>query len=68
MRDPNTIKAEARVSTPRPARYLEQLCKHFGHRLPVSRAEGGASITFSSGLCQLAAEVRHVDFAGVSRR
>jgi len=50
------LSSEARVTTAQPTRYLEQICKHFEHKIPVTRSEGGASITFSSGLCQLATE------------
>jgi len=34
--------SEARVTIAKPARYLTQLCKHFGHRVPAThKAENG---------------------------
>jgi uncharacterized protein len=32
------------------------MCQHFGHKLLVARREAGTSITFSAGVCQLAAK------------
>jgi uncharacterized protein len=49
------LSSEARVSTPMPSRYLAQLCKHFGHKLPVTLAEDHGRIEFSGGTCALEA-------------
>ncbi len=48
--------SQARVATDRPERYLNQLCKHFSHKLPVELGEGAGKLTFSSGVCDLRAE------------
>lgn len=48
--------ATARVPTEKASRYLQQLCKHFAHKLPVAFDEHKGSISFSSGECALAAD------------
>jgi len=48
--------SEARIETPHSQRYLGQLCKHFGHRIPVSHTAETGRIEFPSGICSLAAE------------
>ncbi len=50
---PQTLVAQALVTTPVPARYLGQLCKHFQHRREVVLEEGRGSIRFDAGLCEL---------------
>lgn len=50
-----TFTGEAHVATARAARYLEQMCKHFGHKIPVTRGEGTGTIAFDGGTCALAA-------------
>ncbi len=56
MNDARLHAAEARVATAQPARYLEQLCKHFEHRLAVTRDNGRATIAFAAGRCDLSTE------------
>jgi hypothetical protein len=48
--------SEARIATERASIYLQQLCKHFAHRLPVEFTPERGQITFSSGTCRLTAE------------
>lgn len=48
-----TSKAE--VATGHASRYLQQLCKHFAHKLPVTFDPAQGRIEFSIGTCQLAA-------------
>lgn len=50
------MHAEARVPTEHAGRYLVQLCKHFGHRVPASFAEGIGRVEFPDGVVDLAAE------------
>ncbi|MBE9604000.1 DUF2218 domain-containing protein [Acetobacteraceae bacterium H6797] len=47
--------SEALVRVEMPARFLTQLCKHFGHKLPVVLGEGEGSIDFPGGHCALKA-------------
>lgn len=51
-----TLISEAAVSLASPERYLGQLVKHFGHRVPTTLEEGRGSITFPFGTCTLSAE------------
>jgi hypothetical protein len=47
--------SEARITTERASIYLQQLCKHFAHRLPVEFTPERGQITFSNGTCRLTA-------------
>lgn len=51
-----TLISEAVVDLEPPERYLGQLVKHFGHRVPTTLEEGRGSITFPFGTCTLVAE------------
>lgn len=44
----------ARVTTPSPARYMGQLCKHFAHKIPAGFDTDSGRIEFPFGLCELA--------------
>jgi hypothetical protein len=48
--------SEARITTERASIYLQQLCKHFAHRLPVEFTPESGKITFSVGTCRLTAD------------
>jgi hypothetical protein len=45
----------AEFATPQASRYLQQLCKHFEHKLPVTFDATSGRIAFSSGVCELTA-------------
>jgi hypothetical protein len=45
----------ARIETERAGIYLQQLCKHFAHKLPVSFTPEQGQIPFSVGTCRLEA-------------
>ena len=51
-----TYRQSARVATDEPARFMKQLCRHFGHKLEVEWSEDRGSIVFSAGRCDLTAE------------
>ena len=51
----STLSSEARVATPRSARYLGQLCKHFAHRIPVSYSATEGRVEFPTGICEMEA-------------
>ena len=52
---PDLIHAAAQIPTPNAQKYLTQLCKHFGHKVPA-RIEGDQGvINFSIGEAQLTA-------------
>ncbi len=44
------------VSTDCASRYLQQLCKHFGHKVPVEFTAEAGQITLPFGTCTLHAE------------
>jgi len=46
-------RSVAEVATPNASRYLQQLCKHFAHKRPVTFDPQTGSIAFSSGECRL---------------
>jgi hypothetical protein len=50
------MRSEARVTTERASRYLQQLCKHFAHKLPTSHTPREGRIEFGVGVCALSAE------------
>jgi hypothetical protein len=50
-----THASAALVRTPKASGYLQQLCKHFGHKLPVGFDERAGRIEFPMGVCTLAA-------------
>jgi hypothetical protein len=43
----------AEIATPKASRYLQQLCKHFQHKRPVTFDERSGQISFSIGDCRL---------------
>jgi len=51
----STVRSEARVATPRSARYLGQLCKHFAHKIPATYSGAQGKIEFPAGICELEA-------------
>jgi len=50
-----SLSSEALVQTAMPGRYLQQLCKHFAHRRPVTFDERSGHIAFDAGDCRLEA-------------
>jgi hypothetical protein len=53
--DNHRTVSEARVRTAMAARYMGQLCKHFGHRVRVERSGAEARIFFPLGVCSMQA-------------
>lgn len=51
-----TLQSTATVPTPNASRYLQQLAKHFGHKVPATFDAAAGEIAFPFGLCHLAAE------------
>lgn len=45
----------ATVPTRYASRYLQQLCKHFGHKVPVDFTPSSGTITLPFGTCELSA-------------
>jgi hypothetical protein len=51
-------RAEARIATASASKYLQQLCKHFQHKLPVVFDPEKGQITFPYGETKLAADAQ----------
>jgi hypothetical protein len=51
-----TAFSTAQVATAQASRYLQQLCKHFDHKLPVTFDAQAGRIAFASGVCDLVAD------------
>ncbi|NWG23062.1 MAG: DUF2218 domain-containing protein [Pseudorhodoplanes sp.] len=51
----SAVRCAAKVETPNASRYLQQLCKHFAHKRPVTFDERSGQIDFAIGACRLAA-------------
>jgi hypothetical protein len=49
-------RASARVATAGASKYLQQLCKHFQHKLPTTFDAAAGAISFSAGDVRLVAE------------
>ncbi|WP_457936330.1 DUF2218 domain-containing protein [Mesorhizobium sp. 10J20-29] len=49
-------RSTAHLSTPRASGYLQQLCKHFGHKVPVDFTPEAGEVTLPSGTCALRVE------------
>ena len=45
----------AQVRTDKASRYLVQLCKHFGHRVPTEWSEAEGLVRFEPGTCRMTA-------------
>lgn len=52
----NAQTARSTLQTASASRYLQQLCKHFEHKLPVAFDPNAGTIEFPFGLCALTAD------------
>lgn len=50
------VRSETAIGTEQASRYLQQLCKHFAHKIPATFDENVGEISFSVGECRLKAE------------
>ena len=49
-------KSETAIGTEHASRYLQQLCKHFAHKIPATFDEQTGHVSFAIGECRLKAE------------
>lgn len=58
-------RSSTAIPTGHASRYLQQLCKHFAHKLAVRFDEQEGEISFSIGACRLKADdaALHIDLA-----
>lgn len=47
--------SQSTIATDHASKYLQQLCKHFGHKVPVTFSETGGKIELPFGACVLVA-------------
>lgn len=52
---PYALSSHADVHTEMASRYLQQLCKHFGHKIPAEFTPEAGTIRFPFGACTLKA-------------
>jgi hypothetical protein len=50
------VRSNAEIATPKASRYLQQLCKHFQHKRPVTYDDRAGQIVFPIGDCRLDAD------------
>lgn len=48
--------SRARIETAKARTYMIQLCKHFGHKIPVTWTDTHGRIEFPIGVCEAAVE------------
>jgi hypothetical protein len=51
-----TVTAQSLVVTDRPARYAEQIAKHFGHKCETQWSGDSGFVAFEAGRCEMHAE------------
>lgn len=54
------IRSTAEVATASASRYLQQLCKHFAHKIPAGFTPTQGSLTFPLGQVALAADAERL--------
>jgi uncharacterized protein len=57
------FRAQARIETEQASKYLQQLCKHFQHKLPASFDATAGRIEFPAGETRLAADAQALTIA-----
>lgn len=55
MTDNTLVHSKATITTDKASRYLQQLCKHFGHKIEVAFDPNNGKIIFPFGECHLEA-------------
>jgi uncharacterized protein len=55
------LKSTAHVTSARASIHLQQLCKHFAHKLPVAFNPEKGEIRFGLGTCYLAAQAHDLE-------
>ncbi len=50
------VESNTNLKTTNASKYLQQLCKHFAHKLPVEYSSSEGTISFPCGTCHLKAQ------------
>lgn len=59
-------ETKAIVTTENASRYLQQLCKHFAHKVEVEFTPDAGTVTLPFGTCQLSATPKQLELVGSS--
>ncbi|MGY6705657.1 DUF2218 domain-containing protein [Roseinatronobacter sp.] len=57
----STQAAFGRFPTLKASAYLQQLCKHFAHKIPVSFTETTGEVSLPTGICTLSASENELE-------
>lgn len=57
-----------RLQTPHASKYLQQLCKHFAHKVPVDYDAAAGEVAFPFGQCRMAAAGDVLEISGEVER
>lgn len=60
------LTSRSSFETPNASRYLQQLCKHFGHKVDAEYTETEGKVSFPVGQLDLAASDDRLDFIAQS--
>lgn len=55
------VTSTSEIQSQRASIYLQQLCKHFAHKLPVTYGPESGEIKFSIGTCRLSATAERLE-------
>jgi uncharacterized protein len=61
MSESAASEARASVPTKTGAKYVQQLCKHWAHKLPVTFEEDTGVVTFDSAVATMKAEAQSIE-------
>lgn len=60
-------QTKAIVATPNASRYLQQLCKHFAHKVDVTFTPKLGAVSLPIGRCEFSADAAHLAMTGTSK-
>lgn len=55
------------VATENASRYLQQLCKHFAHKVEVQFTPNAGTVSLPFGTCDLSADAKHLTLRGSAK-
>lgn len=61
-----SCQSRASVKTPHASRYLQQLCKHFAHKVEATFGENEGRVFFSIGECAMRADGNDLHLAVIA--
>ena len=61
MTEATPIEARASVPTESGSKYIQQLCKHWAHKLPVTFSQDTGTVTFDAGVATMVAQAHAIE-------